>query len=86
MALPKGKSRHLVTLDDEYVFPVKRHIAVLGLPLSHFSVLLNEYVQLIEPTLRMCADKKLSGNKVTVMEIMERVSQAAVAIEAKKED
>lgn len=71
------KNRYMVTLDQEAAFKVKKHLKALGLPHTQFSVLLNEYLVMIEPTLEMLAEKKRTGSQVTIFEILEETSKAA---------
>jgi hypothetical protein len=81
MSIPDHKERYVLTLTKDDCYRVKRHLKELGLPVNHFSVLVDEYIRMIEPTLRMCVEKKKSGEQLALFEVMEKVSCAAGRME-----
>ncbi len=71
------KKRYYVTLTQDKAFITKRYLKELGLPSQHFSILIDEYLDQINPVLKRIVEGKKTGKQITMLEIMNLASKSA---------
>jgi uncharacterized membrane-anchored protein len=64
------KKRYQLTLTPAHVDEMHRHLAVLGLPKSALSAVVDDWLANFVPILSKMADKKRRGEQMTFDEIM----------------